>query len=121
MKSILIVDDDAMLRTAMVHSFALAKFTVLEARDGQEAIDLLFKSAALPSIILTDGEMPRLNGPALITELRKIPALSRIPVVLYSGSFKMEEVARALRVPFFFKAGRPAMLRELIEETLNGV
>lgn len=83
MKVVLVVDDETLL--TMVASSALeeAGFAVLEAYDGQNALELL--SGSPVDVIVTDYMMPRRNGLELAAALKSDPSLSCIPVVLTSA------------------------------------
>jgi chemosensory pili system protein ChpA (sensor histidine kinase/response regulator) len=55
------------------------------AKDGLEALELLQESRELPDVILTDVEMPRMDGYELLASLKRQPALSRIPVIMITS------------------------------------
>ena len=59
--------------------------TYQSAVDGLDAIDKL-KKGSLPDVIFLDVNMPRMNGIACLQELRQIPLLSEIAVIMYSTS-----------------------------------
>ena len=84
--AVLVVDDDDDGR-ALVASFLEGEgFLALEARDGQEALDLL-RSGAGPAIrvIVLDLCMPCISGWELVDILRGDPKLARIPIIVTSG------------------------------------
>lgn len=83
MAVVLVVDDEALL--AMVASSVLeeAGFTVLEAYDGQSALEMLAESRV--DAVVTDYMMPRRNGLELALALKGDPDLAEIPVVLTSA------------------------------------
>jgi CheY-like chemotaxis protein len=61
------------------------------ARDGEEAVALLRQNVeegppCLPALILLDLNLPKKNGREVLTEIKKDPALKRIPVVVFSAS-----------------------------------
>lgn len=61
-KSILIVEDEPLLRKAFVAIFAKEKFTVHQAANGQDALDFLHNQTAPPDIIVLDLLMPIMGG-----------------------------------------------------------
>lgn len=83
MAAVMVVDDETLL--AMVAATALeeAGFVVLEAYDGQNALELLAQSPV--DVIVTDYMMPRRNGLELAVTLKNDPDLAAIPVVLTSA------------------------------------
>ncbi len=74
--------------------------------DGQQAIEYLEGQGAfadrwshpLPDVILTDLHMPRKDGFELLRWLKGSPSLKGVPVVVFSGSFKLAEEQQAYRL-----------------------
>ncbi|BAN26427.1 response regulator receiver protein [Caballeronia insecticola] len=83
MHSVLVVDDDYDSLLALRFVFEARGFTVFVAGHGKAALSLAVKH--VPDIIVTDFEMPELDGIQLCERLRCSPALSTIPVILISG------------------------------------
>ncbi|WP_415910929.1 ABC transporter substrate-binding protein [Oleiharenicola sp. Vm1] len=79
---VLVVDDEADVRAAAVHILRAHGYEVLEAADGEEALQVVAAHADLAAV-LTDLMMPRLDGRALIDQLRRMPR--RLPVVAMTG------------------------------------
>lgn len=82
-RHVLIVEDDDALRDALAEAFANACGSALAARDGAEALALVTAGAA-PCAIVTDIEMPRMDGRELIQALVR-GGHGHIPVVTMSG------------------------------------
>jgi signal transduction histidine kinase/CheY-like chemotaxis protein len=91
-ETLLVVDDDETMRRLVVRALTANGYATLEARDGAEALRLLLdRSAPAVDLILTDVAMPRLDGLALATQVRRLhPAM---PVVFATGD---AEAAHAL-------------------------
>jgi two-component system chemotaxis response regulator CheY len=73
-KTVLIVDDSQVLRTSMRFFLERAGFLVAEACDGAEGLrmlGMLERTGAKPSMILTDVNMPRMDGIAFVKEVKK--------------------------------------------------
>jgi DNA-binding response OmpR family regulator len=88
-RTVLVVEDDTVIREALAEGLASEGFEVQEAGDGAEALALITSRA--PDLILLDLMMPKMTGWQLMDELRKSPALHDIPVVIvtaarYAGS-----------------------------------
>lgn len=81
---ILIVDDDPNSRHIMVRALKKLSVTPIEANNGLEAMEILINSE-LPSLILLDLMMPKMDGFALIDFLQKHAELSKIPVIVITG------------------------------------
>ena len=84
---VLVVDDESRMRK-LVHDF-LAKqgYTVLEAEDGEQAIDVFFDEKNKDiSLVILDVMMPKLNGWQVVKEIRQY---SRVPIIMLTA--KSEE------------------------------
>lgn len=86
MPVILIVDDDDDIRAALQRIFERAGFAVLVAADGLAALDLA--RGHHPDVVLTDMDMPGLDGVQLCQAIRGDPALADTPLAILSGSLR---------------------------------
>ena len=84
MPVLLIADDDDDLRRTLELLFTCRGFRVLTAADGATALRLAAQHR--PDVVLTDLDMPGMDGVQLCEALRGDAALRTIPVVLHSGS-----------------------------------
>lgn len=82
---VLVVDDLAYSRRALRGICQSAGFEVAVAEDGQAALDLARTEP--PDLIITDILMPKLDGFQLCRAIKSDPALEKIPVVFYTGSY----------------------------------
>jgi CheY-like chemotaxis protein len=100
-KSVLLVEDDDLLRGAMKMVLQWEGYRVACARDGREALDLL-RTAGPPSLILLGVMMPVLDGREFRQEQQQDPALADIPVVVVSGTDAREwpDASGHVRKPF---------------------
>lgn len=83
-REVLVVEDDNDLRESLSQALRDHGYTVTQAENGQQALDLLH-AGARPSIILLDLMMPVLNGWELRDALRDDPALADIPQLVISA------------------------------------
>jgi CheY-like chemotaxis protein len=83
-KSVLLVEDDEVLRGALRLLLEWEGYRVFCAGDGEEALHLL-RTGERPSLILLDALLPGLDGWEFRQEQRRDPALASIPVVVVSG------------------------------------
>jgi two-component system, chemotaxis family, chemotaxis protein CheY len=79
-KSIISVDDSSTMRRMVAFTLKAAGYDVIEAGDGAEALDLLRTRAV--DLVITDINMPNVNGIELTRRLRQMPAFSRVPIIL---------------------------------------
>ena len=83
----LFVDDDPVQRLLMLTFLTkLGVKNILQASDGQEALDMLLSKKHVVHAIFTDYEMPVMNGVDFIKKLREHPELSHIGVAMISGN-----------------------------------
>ena len=79
-KSILAVDDSGSLRQMVVFSLRAAGYQVTEAVDGQDGLDKA--KTQVFDLVLTDQNMPRMDGLTLIRSLRALPSYARVPILM---------------------------------------
>src|ERR1039457_5415354 len=78
-KTILTVDDSASVRQMVKFTLSDAGYTVIEAVDGNDA---LAKLTGIVNLVITDLNMPNLDGIALIRRVRANPACKGIPIIM---------------------------------------
>ena len=78
-KVILTVDDSASIRQMVKFTLSEGGYTVIEAVDGRDA---LTKLASRVDLVITDLNMPNLDGIGLIRSVRAIPSCKGIPIVM---------------------------------------
>jgi CheY-like chemotaxis protein len=85
-KLVLVVDDDRSLRESLSRLLDMEGYSVLEADNGQKALEVLEKAAHFPCLILLDLAMPIMDGRGFLKLRAKDPMLREIPVVVVSGN-----------------------------------
>jgi two-component system chemotaxis response regulator CheY len=80
MKTILIADDSESIRELVEFTLKRAGYNVLKSEDGEQAIQHL--TGQTIDLVITDLNMPRVDGIALIREIRKNKDYSSVPVLL---------------------------------------
>lgn len=81
----LIVDDSPSVRHLTSNIIKNAGWTAVTAKDGLDALDILQEMRELPDVILSDVEMPRMNGYELLASLKKQELWQAIPVVMITS------------------------------------
>jgi chemotaxis protein histidine kinase CheA/ActR/RegA family two-component response regulator len=81
--SVLIVDDALSVRNSLLQMMQDAGFRAITARDGLDAVDLL--SDFRPDLVLTDLEMPNMNGVELTAYIRGREELKSLPVIMITS------------------------------------
>ncbi|MGD9975295.1 MAG: response regulator, partial [Desulfatirhabdiaceae bacterium] len=111
--TVLVVDDEAMVRKMAATMLARLGFRVLEASDGPDAIEAFRRHQDEISCVVCDLNMPLMDGWETIASLRKI--LPGVPVILSSGYDKEQVmVGEHAEWPQAF-LGKPYRLQELRE------
>ncbi|MBM4778725.1 MAG: PAS domain-containing protein [Archangiaceae bacterium] len=90
---VLVVDDEPLVRSTLRRLLVRDGYSVVEAGDGQHALDLLAQMER-PDVVLLDLSMPKLDGAATFRELQKLDA--SLPVVLMSGYSEQDAVQHFL-------------------------
>jgi CheY-like chemotaxis protein len=89
------------------------------ARDGQEAIDLLFGRAGdpalLPGLILLDLNLPRVDGREVLSRIKSDPELRRIPVIVLTTSTREEDVVRSYDLGVNTFISKPVRFEDFIK------
>jgi CheY-like chemotaxis protein len=114
---VLIVDDEASLRSLGKSILESQGYEVHCAEDGFEGFAALKR--ALPDIIISDLQMPNMNGFEFLSVVRQtFPA---VPVIVISGEFSGVSVPESVLADAFFRKGsyKPAALFEKISELLT--
>ena len=107
---VLIVDDDAGIRSYLRRCLGPITHRVCEAEDGVEA--LAVARAELPeglALIIVDLSMPRMGGLALHAALRATPAFAAVPVLFISGDPTPVPEGTLLEKPFNARTLRAAV------------
>ncbi len=91
----LVVDDDATVRRLVCHLLRGGQYEALEAADGAQALEVI--SQELPEIVLTDWEMPHIDGPALCDKIRAMALPYYIHVLLLTARNTPENVIHGLQ------------------------
>lgn len=94
-RKILVVEDEAPLRKMLISVLEEAGFTVVEATNGKQGIELAEKE--VPDLIVTDNFMPLLNGVDMIAQIRSGSTWGgKVPILLMTNVNNMEAVNKTL-------------------------
>lgn len=92
-KTILLAEDEEVLRKVIAAKLVKEGYRVIEAEDGKATLDKLKKER--PALLLLDMVMPQVTGFEVLAEMRKDEKLRRIPVIIISNSGQPVEIERA--------------------------
>jgi CheY-like chemotaxis protein len=82
-KVALVVDDSMLIRYTVCRFLEERGFTVESATNGVEAVEILQRTR--PDLIVTDMQMPKMNGSDLITVLKNEPETAKIPIIIVAS------------------------------------
>ena len=85
-RKVLIVDDSKTVREVLQSTLVDAGYEVCAAEDGPKALELVNSNHY--DLLMSDLNMPDMNGFEFITEVRKIPGRRFVPIVVLSGECK---------------------------------
>ena len=120
---ILIVDDSILMRTAlkrMIDMVGIETASITEACNGKEALKVLESNSI--DLILTDLNMPEMNGIELVHSLRENPENPDIPVVVItteSSPVRIEDLQETGNLYYLHKPFTPEEFREKITHILG--
>jgi CheY-like chemotaxis protein len=119
-KTILIVDDDANIRTSLRVCLEQDGYIVEQASDGKEALELIRRDET-PRLVLLDLAMPGMDGMTLLAQIRPlVPQRIRVVVITAHGSAKTAIAAiRMGASDFLQKPLTPPDIRQSIASVLN--
>ena len=120
MRSILAVDDSASMRKMVAFTLTSAGFHVVEAVDGQDALEKAQHHAI--DLVLTDQNMPRMDGLSLTKKLRENPKFKTTPILILTteSSDQMKMAGRAAGATgWLVKPFDPARLIEVIQKVIR--
>lgn len=123
--SILTAEDSAFLRNRITKELEKAGYTVTAHIDGQKAWDDLStrveNKSELPDLIVTDVEMPGMDGYTLTKNIKDNPALRNIPVVIFSSLITDDVLHKGFSVGADRQLSKPdlGILKNMIGDLLN--
>lgn len=117
----LVVDDSMQLRRSVMYALQrLGDVTCVEAGDGAEALKK-FQTSKF-DIVLTDINMPVLDGLKLVSHIRSDPANVKVPIVVITTEAAEEDRERALRLganAYLIKPVQAQVVLETVQKLLN--
>ena len=118
-KKMLVIDDSDQIRWFLRHVFA-SEYHVSEAHNGQEGVEIA--RAERPDLILCDVMMPVKDGLATCREIKGIPELAQVPVVLLTAKVESEDVIAGIECgadDYITKPFDVEVLRSKVEKTVK--
>ncbi len=124
-RTVLIVDDSPQMAINLEIALTSGpEFEVQIVTSAKEALAFLNQTGCTVAAIITDLEMPRMNGYELIEILRQNPKWASTPIIVSSGTVDPEAPARARHLgadAYFAKPYSPLQLRKTLANLLEGI
>jgi two-component system chemotaxis response regulator CheY len=92
----MVIDDSSAMRMILRRIMTQAGFTITEAADGQQALDLLEHEDSAPDVALVDWNMPNMNGLEFIKAIRGQDRYSRMTVMMVTTEGEQSQIVKAL-------------------------
>lgn len=116
-KTVLTIDDSRTMREMLNHALVEAGYRVLQAVDGVEGLEVLQANGADIDVVITDINMPRLDGFGVIEGVRADPAHRATPILVLtteSDAAKKERARSAGATGWIVKPFNPVKLVDAV-------
>jgi len=118
-KKVLVVDDALTMRQLIASTLKMAGFEVVDAKDGKDALEKLQNDRF--NLIITDLNMPNMDGITFIKEVKKMPKHKFTPIIMLtteSSAQKKEEGRQAGAKAWIVKPFKPDKLLEVVKKII---
>lgn len=119
---ILIVEDDPLMARLYYKVFTIEGYEVIMAADGEEGLLAVHKN--IPTLILLDVMMPKLNGLELLEKLKADPTTKKIPVIMLTNLAGQADAEKAITlgaIKYIVKSEyEPKTIVNMVKEVLAG-
>jgi len=118
MTKALVVDDSRTIRTILKRILLELGYEVFEAADGREALAVIDTQGDSVSLVLTDWNMPEMDGLELLKRLRQNPQLSLLKIIMVTTETELDRMVSALDAganEYVMKPFTKEILREKLE------
>jgi len=119
-KTVLSVDDSSSIRQMVAFTLKGAGYEVIEASDGQEGLEKAKMKTV--DMVLTDQNMPRMDGLTMIKNLRAMPSYKSVPILMLtteSGDAMKQQGKAAGATGWLVKPFDPAKLLEVTKKVIG--
>jgi serine phosphatase RsbU (regulator of sigma subunit) len=119
LKTILVIDDETLVRESMAIYLEDSGFNVIQAENGKQGVELFCEFQ--PDLVLCDLRMPEMDGMAVLAKLAEIDP--EVPIIIVSGAGQINDVVEALRLGALDYLVKPisdmAVLENAVENALH--
>ncbi len=111
---ILVADDEAHIRLVVAERLRAEGFRVIEAQDGEEAWEMVQEQ--IPAAVVTDLQMPFMNGLELCQKLRQHPPTENTPAIMLTARGHILDKAQVGSTNIRQVVGKPFGVRDLVSK-----
>lgn len=116
--SALIVEDDSMLRDIYRQVLIASGFEVLQATDGDQALDIL--SQSVPDLVFLDILLPKIDGFAVLDYIQNTDHLKEVYVIVISAHGRFRKTGQLVFAhEFLLKPVRPSDIKEAAQRAIQ--
>ena len=119
---LILVEDsevDGQLLKRIIHKESLTK-NYLWMKDGSQILDYLKdEESPLPSAILLDIKLPKVNGLDVLKQIRASKRISNIPIVMYSSSYRKDDIETAYQYGANSYLTKPTAFSDMKNQFVN--
>ncbi len=115
-RTILVVDDSPTIVKFVAFSLKSSGFSVVTATDGMDAVEKLSGTNRPVTMIITDLNMPNLDGYGLIETVRQNPQHAMTPIIILSSEDRPEDKERGMKAGASAYLVKPFKSEKLLEE-----
>lgn len=119
-KTVLVVDDSKSVRAVIGTTLQVAGYNVIQATDGQEGLDILNGDNHI-ELIITDLNMPNMDGITFIREIKKMPDYKSTPICMLTTETEQSKLEQGNSVPtdaWITKPVQPAHVINIVTRLL---
>ena len=122
MRNKILIVDDAELNRDLLQDILEEDYAIEMAEDGEQAIELLRKKNQEYLVILLDLQMPKVDGFAVLEEMRQKNFMNKIPVLIISGERSVEVEAHCFELgvsDFIHKPFEPSLVKQRTKNVID--
>ena len=115
--TILLIEDDMIEVMKLNRTISKLEYPhkIIEAKNGEEALSILYKKDRLPDIILLDLNMPKLNGIEFLSILKNDSELRYIPTIILTTSNNRKDVLECYKIGVAGYVIKPLKFSDYVE------
>jgi two-component system, chemotaxis family, chemotaxis protein CheY len=120
-EKILFADDSPVIKKIVKRAIESRNFELLEASDGKEALEVLKKEYKNIVLILSDWNMPIMNGFEFLTAVKADSTLKKIPVIMITTEAEKSHIIKAVQAGAANYIIKPFNSEDLIKKVMQGL